>query len=141
MSAAAVTSPPTGIQREPHKVCESQFSAGTFRSAAWQGAKRLQIYCLRSLGGQIRVEEVLVGEFVVGIVVDVLGHVGVEHRKSGGVGWISASIRFFAVLNAPEFVVLHPEVSLQDLRCSREPKQGCISSSEMTTMFFTPLLR
>ena len=76
------------------------------------------------------------GEFIVCIVVDVLGHIGVQHRKSGSVGWIPAATWNFAVLDPPKFVVLHPKVGLQDFRCCREPKQGRISSSETAAVFF-----
>jgi hypothetical protein len=40
-----------------------------------------------------------------------------------------------------EFVVLLPEVGLQDFRCSREPKHRCIAKIETTTAFFRPLVR
>jgi hypothetical protein len=39
-------------------------------------------------------------------------NVGIQNRKSSGVGWVSTSNRDFAVLNAPEFVVLQPEKSV-----------------------------
>ena len=69
-------------------------------------------------------------EFVVGIVVNVLRHIGVQHRKRGGIGWISSSTGHFAVRNAPELVVLHPEVSLENFGCCRESKHGCITPDE-----------
>lgn len=75
------------------------------------------------------------GEFIIGIVMDVLGHVGVQHREGGGERWIPASVWFFFILNAREFVVLYPEVSLQNLGSGCEAKQGCISSVKTTVMF------
>jgi hypothetical protein len=81
-----------------------------------------------------------VSEFIVGVVVDVLRHIGVEDFKSGSVGWISAPAWDFAVLNAPEFVVLYAEVSLQDFRRCREPKQSRISGSKSAAVFFGSLL-
>jgi len=53
-----------------------------------------------------------VREFIVSIVVDIVGHVGVQLLKCCGIGWISTSTGDFAVRNASEFVVLHPEIGL-----------------------------
>ena len=75
------------------------------------------------------------GVFVIRIVVDILGHIRVQHCKSGSISWVSASAGDFIVRNTSEFVVLHPEVRLNDLGCRCEPKQGCISPSEMTAAF------
>src|SRR5690242_21853214 len=99
MAIVTVASPPTGIQGEAHQVCETQFSAGTCRAAALNGAKLLKVYSRCSLRSQICIEEVLVSELVVSVVVDVLGHVLIEHGKSCGEGWIAASARDFTVLN------------------------------------------
>src|SRR6266481_2166119 len=95
--------------------------AGYSRRTTRQHAKLLEVYCVRVLGGEIRVEKVLVGELIIGVVVDVLGHVSVEHFKSSGVGWIPGSAWHFVVWNSPEFVVLHPKVGLEDFRSSRKP--------------------
>src|SRR5438270_8359516 len=59
----AITSPPTGIERELHQIGETHFSAGSSCSAARKSAKRLQIYGRGSLRCEIGVEKVLVGEF------------------------------------------------------------------------------
>ncbi len=133
MAVVAVASPPTRIQSESHQVCKTKFSAGACRTAALQRAKLLKVDRRCPLRSEICVEKVLVSEFVVGIVVDILGHVRVQHRKSIGEGWIAASTRLLLVLNSRQFVVLHPEVRLQNLRGCGEPKQGGISSRKTLT--------
>src|SRR2546428_7543716 len=47
--AAAIASPPTGIQGELHEVGEAQLSAGSRGGAAWQGAKGFQIHGIGAL--------------------------------------------------------------------------------------------
>src|SRR5580704_11067077 len=130
MAVVAVASPPTRVQSESCQVGKTQFSAGARRSAALQRAKLLKAYRSCSLRSQIRVEKVLVSEFVVSIVVDILGHVRVQHRKSIGEGWIAASTRLLFVLNSRQFVVLHPEVRLQNLRSRGKAKERGISPRE-----------
>jgi hypothetical protein len=52
----------------------------------------LQVDGIHTLGHQVGVDERDVGELVLGVVVDVLGHVTVEHLQgSGGIGGASAS--------------------------------------------------
>ncbi len=92
------------------------------------------------LGSEIRVEKVLVGELIIGVVVDVLGHVRVEHFKSSGVRWIPGSAWHFVVWNSPEFVVLHPKVGLENFRCGCEPEQSRVARSEAAAALFRALL-
>jgi hypothetical protein len=61
-----------------------------------------------------------VGLFVVGVVVDVLIHVLVEHCKRLRIGRIAASTWNFAVLDAAELVVLPPQIGLEELGRSKE---------------------
>ena len=126
LGAAAVASPPTGIERELHEVCQPERSTGARRAAARQSSELFETHRLRTLGGEIRVEEVLVGKLILGVVVNVLIHIPIEDRKRSGVGWIPTSAWNFAVLDSPEFVVLHPEIGLEDFRGGREPKQSGI---------------
>jgi hypothetical protein len=84
----------------------------------------------RAVRIQIRVDEGEVGELVVGVVVDVLGHVRVEHRKRGGVGRAPAPAGDFAVLDAAELVVLLPGVGLEGLGRSQEAENRRISRGE-----------
>ena len=134
MAVVAVASPPTRIQSESHQICKTQFSAGTRRTAALQRTKLLKVDRRCSFGSQISIKKILVSEFVIGIVVHVLRHVSVQHGKGVREGWIAASTRLLLVLNSCQFVVLHPEVRLQNLRGCGEPKQGGISSRKALTL-------
>src|SRR5262249_50072696 len=104
------------------------------------GAKRLKVYGIRSLGCQVRIEEILMGEFVIGIVMDVLGHIRVELLKSDSIEWIPTAAWYFAVLNAPEFVVLHPEIGFQDFCRCADPRPRRLPWSESASFFFRSLL-
>src|SRR5215469_2836371 len=84
---------------------------------------------------------ILVSKFIIGIVVDVLGHVPVKHLKSRGVKWIAASARNFAcVWDASQFVVLHPEISLKNFRGCSEPEHRCVSRCQTPAFLFGALL-
>jgi hypothetical protein len=50
---------------------------------------------------------------IVGVVMDVLVHVLVQHRERRGVGRVAASARNLAVLDAAKLVVLSPEIGLE----------------------------
>jgi hypothetical protein len=69
----------------------------------------------------------VVSDFIIGIIVDVLSHVFVQHSQGVGVGWVASSPRDFRVLDAGELVVLDPKVGLEYLRRRRESKQRCVS--------------
>src|SRR5437762_11993828 len=58
-------------------------------------------------------------DLIVGVVVDVLVHVLVQHRKGSGVGWISGSAGDFGVLDSAEFVVLLPQIGFDDFSAAR----------------------
>ena len=63
------------------------------------------------------------GEFVICVVVDVLGHVHIELLNGRGVETVAAAARDFAcVRDTSQLVVLHPKVGLEDLRRGREPE-------------------
>ena len=72
---------------------------------------------------QVRIKEGEVRDFIVGVVVDVLGKVQIELFQFGGVDGISAAAGDLVVLNSAKFVVLDPEVGFQDLGCGGEPEQ------------------
>ena len=72
-------------------VRKPELSAGPRRRTTLQRAKRLEIDSIRALRGQVAVEEPVVGDFIVGIVVDVLGHV---HVKVSGAWWCKSDFRF-----------------------------------------------
>ena len=50
------------------------------------------------------------GEFIIGVVVDVYRHVLVKDFQGRGVIWITAAAWNLAVLDSTEFVVLDPKV-------------------------------
>ena len=72
-------------------------------------------------------------DLIVGVVVDVLVHVLVQHRKGSGVGWISGSAGDFGVLDAAEFVVLLPQIGFDDFCCRQESKNVRVSHREINT--------
>ena len=65
------------------------------------------------MGDQVRIEELVMSDLIVGIIMDVLGHISVQHRDVGGVEWTATSTGDFGVLDATQFVVLDPKVSLE----------------------------
>src|SRR5439155_23798122 len=67
------------------------------------------------------------GEFIVGVVVDVYGHILIEDFNGIRIAWIPGSARDFVVLDSSEFVVLNPKVGLEYFRRRCEPEQGCVS--------------
>jgi hypothetical protein len=69
--AAAIPSPPTGVQRELHEVCQPGLPTRARRFTAGQSTKRLQVDRLGALRSQIGVEEREVRDLVVGVVMDV----------------------------------------------------------------------
>ena len=60
------------------------------------------------------------GELILGIVMDILGHVRIQHRKGSGVGSIPTPAWDFAVLDASQFVVLLPEIGFEGFECGQE---------------------
>ena len=76
---------------------------------------------------QVGVNEGEVADLVVGVVVDVLVHVLVQHRDRLGVGRVPASAGDFAVLDAGELVVLLPQIGLDDLGRSQEAENRRVS--------------
>ena len=88
MAVVAITRPPTGVDCELRQVSEpmpDQGGVNSGGSAAHQGAKRIEICRSRSLGDQIRVQELVMSDLIISVVVDVLIHVFVQHRESGSV--------------------------------------------------------
>jgi len=67
------------------------------------------------------------GEFIVGVVVDVCGHVFIQDFNGRCIMWIPGPEWDFVVLDAAEFVVLNPKVGLEYFRRRCEPEQGCVS--------------
>ena len=127
MPVVAVAGPPAGVDRELRQVSEPMSDQGgvnSRRGAAHQSAKRIEICRSRSLGDQVRVEEVVMSDLIIGVIMDVVCAMSSSSNIQGvGVGWIASSARDFVVLDAAELVVLDPKVGLEYF-CSRwEPKQ------------------
>ena len=69
----------------------------------------------------------MVSDFIIGVVVDVYGHVFIQYFNGVGVVWIASAAWDFGVLDAAEFVVLDPKVGLEYFRRRCEPEQGRVS--------------
>jgi len=77
-----------------------------------------------------------VAELILGIVVDILGHVPIQHLKSLDVGWTSTAPWDFAILDASQLVVLLPQIAFEDFDRSQEPENGHVSSCKTGSSFF-----
>jgi hypothetical protein len=75
------------------------------------------------------------------IVVDILGHIRVQRRKGGSIGWVSASTWDLVIWNTSEFVVLHPEVGLQYLGCCCEQVSAKRQSFVISQLWLLALVR
>src|SRR6266516_6075353 len=103
MAVVAITGPPAGVDGKLRQVREPVSDQGRInsrRGAAHQSAKRIEICRSRSLGLQVRVEEGMVSDFIIGVIVDVYGHVFIEHFNGLGVGFISGPAGNFVILDA-----------------------------------------
>ncbi|HEX7363484.1 MAG TPA: hypothetical protein VF283_23580 [Bryobacteraceae bacterium] len=69
-------------------------------------------------------------DFIVGIVVNVLSHIRIQHCKGSGIDRIATSAWNFAVWDSSEFVVLYPKVGFEDFDCSGKPEQCGIAFGE-----------
>ena len=128
---AAVARPPARIDGQLHQVGEPPdlLRAGGF--AARQRGEFFEVDRVGTTRFQVRVQEREVRELILGVVVDVLRHVFVEHFQRRGVRRTAASARNLAVLDAAELVVLLPEVGLQDLRGRQKPQDRGIGLAEL----------
>jgi len=83
---------------------------------------------------QIRVDKGGVAVLVIGVVVDVLVHVLVQHCDRLGVGRVPASTWHFAVLDPAELVVLLPQVGLENLGRRQELQNRDVALAETLTI-------
>src|SRR5690242_7343054 len=79
---------------------------------------------------EIRVQEVLMADLIVGDVVDVLRDVGIDSIKSPRVLTIAGSTKNLAVWDPTQFVVLGVEVGLERLSGGEEPQHRHITGRE-----------
>ena len=129
VAIVAVAGPPTSVDGKLRQVSEpvsDQVRIDSRRSAAHQSAKLIEICRSGSLGDEVRVEKGVVSDFIIGVVVDVHGHVLVKDFQGFSVGFISSPTRYFVILHASEFVVLDPKVSLEYFCRRCESKQSRI---------------
>src|SRR5205814_8215383 len=127
MAAAPITRVPAGINRELHEVGKAQLSARSGSSAAGQSTEAFQVNGIGSLGNEICIQEILVSELVVGVVVDVLRKIVINSLKFSHILRITAAAGDLVVLDSGEFVVLHPEISFENLRRRGKPEEGGVS--------------
>src|SRR5206468_2850615 len=116
MTVVAIAGPPAGIDRKLRQVSEPtsdfvRIDAG--RGAAHQPAKRIEVCRGRSLGDQIRVEEGMMSDLVIGVVMDVVLHFILNNLQGIRVGFIAIAAWTFVVLDAAEFAALDPKVGLE----------------------------
>src|ERR1043166_5084429 len=135
MADIPVARPPTGIDRKLRQVGKPvpyQVRVDPGCSATHQRAKWVEICGSRSLGDQIRVEERVVSDLIIGVVVDIVLHFILNYFQGLRIIWIATAAWNFVVLDATEFVVLDPKIGLENLKCRREPEQGSVSRCETT---------
>ena len=97
-------------------------SINSRRGATHQSAKPVQICRSRSLGNQVRVEELVMSDLIIGVVMDVVFHFILNNLQGVAVGFIAMAAWDFVVLDAAEFVVLDPKVGLEYLQSRWEAK-------------------
>src|SRR5438876_1460729 len=106
MAVVAIAGPPPGVEGKLRQVGESssdQVRIDSRRGASDQSTKRVEICRSSSMGHQVRVEELVMSDLVIGVVVDVYGHVLVKHLQGLSVGFIPGTAWDFVVLDAAEF--------------------------------------
>jgi hypothetical protein len=82
------------------------------------------------------VEKREASDLIVGIVVNILREVFVQHFKGSSVSWIPSFPWDFVILDSPEFVVLYPKIGFEDVDCCRQPEQRGVSLSQPPALFF-----
>jgi hypothetical protein len=76
-----------------------------------------------------------VADFIVGVVVDVLGHVAIQFLKSSHVQSIAAvDSGDFAVLGSSQLRILEPKVGLDDFGGSQNPENSDVSVREVAVL-------
>ena len=121
---AAVARPPTRVHGKLHEIGEPSDLLGAGRLTARQSAKLVQIDGLGPFRSQIGIEELKVGDLIVGVVMDVLVHVLIQHLNGRGVGRIPGPAGDFGVLDSAEFVVLLPQIGFDDFCAARNRRMA-----------------
>src|SRR5262249_35758970 len=113
MAVVAIARPPAGVDGKLRQVSEPssfQCRIDSRRGAAHPSTKRVEVCGSSSMKDQVCVEKVLMTDFVIGVVVDIYGHVLVKHLQGFSVGFIPGTAWDFAILHAGQFIVLDPKV-------------------------------
>ena len=71
-------------------------------------------------------------DLIIGVIVDVDGHVFIQYLNRLGICFIAGPARNFVILDATEFIVLDPKVGLEDFHRRWKPEEGCVSPRETT---------
>ena len=101
MAVVAIAGPPAGIDRKLRQVGEPMSDLARIdsrRGATHQSAKRVQICRRRSLGDQVRVEELVMSDLIIGVVMDVVSHFILNNLQGLGIGLIACAAWDFVVL-------------------------------------------
>ena len=77
-------------------------------------------------------------DLIIGVIVDVVLHLILDKFQGLGIVWVTAAAWDLVILAAAEFVVLDPEVGLEELQGRWKPKQGRVSRCKKTTRFCGP---
>ena len=132
---AAVARPEAGVDAQLHQVGQpADVLLSAVRLAARQLPEPVEVNRLLAVRLQVGVDEGDVAELVVGVVVDVLVHVPIQHLHGGGIGGVPGAARHLAVLDAGELVVLLPQIRLDDLGGSQELEDRGVSLGEAAAM-------
>ena len=92
MAVVAIAGPPAGIDGKLRQVGEPMSDLAPInsrRGATHQSAKRVQNCRSRSLGDQVRVEELVMSDLIIGVVMDVVLHFILNNLQGVGVGFIA----------------------------------------------------
>jgi hypothetical protein len=100
---------------------------GASRRAARQSPELVEVDGSGAFRRQVGVDEGEVGDFILGVVVDVLRHVGVELLHRLGKLRIPAAAWHLAVLDTRKLVVLLPQIGLDNFGRSQEAENVNVS--------------
>ena len=83
-----------------------------------------------TLRHQVRVQKRRVADLVVRVIRYILRHVAVEILKCGKVCWIPRIWFVVVVYRAAEFVILLPQISLDQFNCGCEPQECGVATGK-----------
>ena len=127
---AAVARPPTRVHGKLHQIGEPSDLPSAGRVTAGQSTKLIQIDAIGPFRSQIGVKERGVGNLIVGVIMDILVHVPIQHFDGVRIGWVPGSAWNFAVLDSSELVILLPQIGFDEFCCRQESKNVRVSHRE-----------